>query len=145
MGRLAQTLGVMNDIELIRKIAMQLRKAIQTTDASKRPPLLVNFPRGACGWSSLLLGAAFIDHGIHGFLYTSGERLSLDRERWVSHSWLQGNGLIVDLTSDQFPDGLSEFVLSDQSKWHSQFEPTKSSPADFRISLGPPEFDSLRR
>jgi hypothetical protein len=49
--------------------------------------------------------------------YVSGIRV-LDLQ---THGWIEGGGVIVDVTSDQFDDVAEEVAVTKDHSWHSQF------------------------
>ena len=73
------------------------------------------FPRGACGDTCLLLARWLEQNGFGHWDIVSGWR-----NGW-SHAWLQRDGLIIDVTADQFPDGQSPVVITDDATWHNLF------------------------
>ena len=50
-----------------------------------------------------------------------------------SHAWIQREGLIIDITADQFDDVTEPVIVSDSSPWHDSFEPEDLHSADFMI------------
>jgi hypothetical protein len=40
-----------------------------------------------------------------------------------SHVWIEQNGLIVDVTADQFDDVDDPVIVTRDGAWHSEFEP----------------------
>ena len=99
--------------------------------------MLQDFPHGACGWSSLLLGAVLKDKGHNGFIYVCGERPSHDPSKTTSHAWLERGSLIIDITADQFSDSITLVVVTHESQWHTKFERERTEPSDFREYLSP--------
>lgn len=63
---------------------------------------LENFPKGACGIASDLLGEYLREHGIKSTYVCGWKISSLPNETSQSHAWLIVDGLIVDITGDQF-------------------------------------------
>lgn len=127
----------MHDLVVYEALARGVRAAILAVPTEERPIVLQDFPHGACGWSSLLLGAILKDRGHTGFIYVCGERPSLDPSKTSSHAWLERGSLIIDITADQFPDSPAPIVVSLNSQWHATFEREHIEPSDFRESLGP--------
>ncbi len=86
-------------------------------------PTFRDFPRGSCGDASILLGEYLHQNDGGIWDYVGGERDS----DLHSHAWLEKDGLILDITADQF-DGMDEdCIVSRDSSWHLQFiyrEPT---------------------
>ena len=118
----------------IRDLAMYLRRALESVPRSKLPITMQEFPRGACGDASLLLGALLADHGLHGFKYVSAARGRIDDGTWTSHAWLASGSLVVDITADQFPDAPAAVIVARNSAWHDKFTVEKTHPSDFRAT-----------
>jgi len=49
------------------------------------------------------------------FEYVSGWR------KQQSHAWLEGHGLIVDITADQFVDVYQSTIVTTDKSWHRHF------------------------
>lgn len=68
-----------------------------------------SFPRGCCGDASDLLGEYLLEHGVRS-TYVCGNRYFENPEEGTqSHAWLVVDGLIADITGDQFSDRESYF------------------------------------
>ena len=93
--------------------------------------ILNSFPRGACGLSSEFLGKYLIDLGFTNVKRVSGKR------NFETHAWLSVDDLIVDITSDQFPDGLSPVYIGELSIFHKSFtlDPYTNSEPNISIAL----------
>ena len=92
---------------MIQQLITQFRCAI---DKAKTAGEFVSdisfykFPRGCCGDASDLLGEYLLENGINS-LYVCGNRYFDDPEEGTqSHAWLLVNGMIADITGDQFSD-----------------------------------------
>ncbi len=116
----------------IRDAASQLRQLLDSMPRSELPLAMREFPRGACGDTSLLLGALLADRGFRGFLCVSAERGLIAEGTWTSHAWLASGSLAVDITADQFPDAPAAVIVARESAWHAQFTITKTTQGDFR-------------
>jgi len=103
------------NIKAIKNLATQFRKAIERCDLKNLPVTFDAFPLGSCGDTCILLGKWLEQNGYEDFDYVVGER----EER--SHAWLEKNGIIVDITADQFDDKLPTVIVSHDHSWHSQF------------------------
>ncbi|WP_426502926.1 hypothetical protein ACPPVO_35540 [Dactylosporangium sp. McL0621] len=79
---------------------------------------LAQFPKGSCGDTCELLGQFLADKGLGDWQYRSGQR----DEPFHTHAWLEQNGLILDITADQFPDINEPVVLTWAPGWHAQFQ-----------------------
>ncbi len=111
------------DSARIVQIATALRQAIERCPKTKLP--WENFPRGACGDTTLVLGQLLFDHGIAGFKYISGQKHWPDG-RFSTHAWLQNGQWVVDITADQFPEVQQAIIVSSDSPWHREWEVAKT-------------------
>ncbi len=100
----------------IRRLAREFRDAI-TRSPRDDLPTLCSFPRGSCGDASKLLGEYLHEQGQGVWDYVGGERDSNTH----SHAWLEKDGLIVDITADQFDDIDEPVVVTRDRIWHQQF------------------------
>jgi len=114
-------------MERLISLVIAFRKAIEVSPRDKLPITFSNFPRGACGDVTLLLGAFLIEQGLEPFDYMLGERGS------SSHAWLQRGNLVVDVTADQFTDCDSSIIVADGSEWHRKFDGKRLHVADYHI------------
>lgn len=135
--REVMTISDDSDTLRIRDLAGRFRAAIEACDLKRLPITFHEFPRGACGDATLILAKYFKDNGQEGFVYVCGMRDG------HSHAWLQRDGLIVDITGDQFPDNDQRICVIRGSVWHAQFEIDRESSSDIdlyndftRLSMG---------
>jgi hypothetical protein len=49
-----------------------------------------------------------------------------------SHAWLRADGVIVDITADQFDDMPESIIVAPRSPWHGTFEQRDMGEAGFR-------------
>ncbi|MGA5824291.1 hypothetical protein ACPC54_41425 [Kitasatospora sp. NPDC094028] len=131
----------MTEEELIRQDAQRFRWALeaaafQLAERSWTLYGLRDFPTGACLDASLLLAEYLTDRGRGEWKCVVGER-PVGPAMPHSHAWLERNGLIVDITADQFADssGLAVWVTRDRA-WHAQF-----GDVEARRRLSRPEDD----
>jgi hypothetical protein len=99
----------------LRELVKLFRSALEKCDRNKLPIGLQGFPRGACGDASLLLAKYLEENGEVGLTYVMGQNNA------QTHGWLELDGIIVDITADQF-DGVDDLVVANESTWHLQFE-----------------------
>lgn len=83
----------------IRQEATRIRRALEQIAPTLEG--LQSFPHAACGNASVLLGEWLIRKGIKGVEYVSGSS-----DEIKSHAWLECDGLIIDITADQFGETL---------------------------------------
>jgi len=80
------------------------------------------FPRGCCGDTANVLGFLYsIKHKME-CLYVSATGLGNNND--CSHAWLEVNGVIIDITADQFnEDGyeVGAVVIGNESHFHTLF------------------------
>lgn len=107
------------------QVCMKFRNAIVKIPKSKLSISFNNFPFGSCGDTCLILGSFLYKSGFGIFDYVCGQR------NLNSHAWLEKNGIIVDITADQFEDcetavyvgGINLFYQSfDEDFRHKYFE-----------------------
>lgn len=121
------------DLEQLRNIAKRFRKALECVPIKERPGGLKEFPSGSCGDATLLLGTYLIELGVEPFDYVLGGRRDPSGEEWTGHAWLEKDGVVVDITADQFPDGPNAIVVLRDSAWHDGFHGKRQNIADYRI------------
>jgi hypothetical protein len=115
----------------VREIAMRFRRALEKWAPASGSAALRQFPVGSCADAVLLLGAYFIDSGVGAFDAVGGE-FGTDPQSRRSHAWLERDGVIVDITADQFPDVSEPVIVTRDPTWHRRFHPTNRGVADFR-------------
>jgi hypothetical protein len=121
----------------VEELAWRMRGAIEALVPQDLPKELAGFPKHTCGDASLLLGAYLKDQGHEDFRLISAERFSSPTHKAIrSHAWLARAGLIVDITADQFAEGLPKVIVTEQSPWHEAFETERPASSDFRDYKG---------
>jgi hypothetical protein len=110
---------------VLLRLATEFRAAIEATSRSSLPEAMENFPRGSCGDATLLLAKYLEENGCGSFDYVLGEK----EER--SHAWLQKDGIVVDITCDQFPDMQSAVFVKSPTRWHASFNGEVKHVANF--------------
>lgn len=118
--------------EEILRVATRMRSALESSDKAKMPIMLQDFPAGSCGDAALLLAAYLGELGFGEFQYVLASRGDARINTWHSHAWLEGCGLIVDITADQFPNFQERVFVGESSEFHSTFEVEERYVADFR-------------
>ena len=121
-------------MEEVRDRASEFRALILRTPKCDLPITLQNFPYGACGDATLLLGRYLEETGHGEFRYYLGRRGE------CSHAWLQLGTLIVDITADQFADFDEAVFVSAGSPWHSGFAGEDQHAADPAVFGEPTTF-----
>lgn len=100
----------------IFKHAQIFRDALENCKSKLTHISFENFPRGSCGDTSVLLGTYLSEKGLGDFNYISGGKKI---GKWSSHAWLEQNGLIIDITADQFEDQDLKVIVVRNSNWHN--------------------------
>ncbi|MCP1161350.1 hypothetical protein [Bacillus infantis] len=123
------------NLKLTKSLAIEFRASIDELKSLRLEcKWLSRFPRGRCGDTSDLFGKYLADHGliseyVYGFSDTQ------------SHGWIEIEGLIIDLTADQF-EGISEkMLITNNRHWHSKFGNQIRRQADFNAVM---EFNDNR-
>jgi len=120
-------------VSKIRKLSKKFRKAIIKTENKKLPMMTLHeFPRGACGDGSWLLGRYLKENGIEPIYYVSGLKRVTENNNTESHAWLEYRDLIIDFTIDQFEGKECNIVITKDKKWHAQFEIDNRVLADYK-------------
>jgi len=128
---------------LIRSRATAFRQALQVVAPRSHALALLKFPHGSCGDVTDLLGTYLKDRGLGTFDYVLGEKFNFNEDGdYLSHTWLQHNALIVDITAGQFPEIHESVIVTIDSPWHRSFRRSTRRIADFRTG-GSPELDVL--
>lgn len=100
----------------LHAIVHKFRAAIDHLSASGDLPYFLNrFPAGCCGITSELLGEYLNSLDIGTYDYICGEHDG------ASQSWLECEGVIVDITSDQF-DGRPPIYIGAPDDWYDKWE-----------------------
>ena len=113
------------DMVRLKQLAQLFRNAIQACNPAHLPLAFRDFPTGACGDSTLLLGKFLEQNGFVDFDYVFGEQAG------KSHAWLQKASLVVDITADQFNDNDHSVIVERDSTWHTLFKVGLKYTADF--------------
>ena len=123
------------DTVLVHK-ARQVRSYVETIGRQKTE-LFRDFPAGACGNISGILGALLKEDIVGEIEYVWGDRDG------KSHGWLEIDGIVVDITSDQFSDGLNPVYVGPVTAFHESFSDIhRSSPG---VSAGLSDFFLVMR
>jgi hypothetical protein len=89
------------------------------------------FPRGACGDTCILLGAYLDEQGLGQFNHMVGVA---PKYEFYSHAWLEKDGLLVDITADQFSGINEEVIVSFKHSFYDRFyESQENEPTIQRV------------
>lgn len=117
------------DIEQVSEFLKKARTIFESKGNEIDSVCFGNFPRGACGSASDIIGKWLSQKGVSGLKYAWGMRGQ------SSHGWLEYKGYILDITSDQFEDGCGSVFIGKSSKFHSSFKNQKKSELAIASSL----------
>jgi hypothetical protein len=112
--------------DALRRIATRIREIILATPPDKRPERLATFPHGSCGDTAMIMGTYLIRKGHAKAEYVVG----VDGQH--SHAWLECDGIIIDITADQFEDEIVPVLVTRDRTWHSLFAGQERQSCDFR-------------
>ncbi len=95
-----------------------------------------DFPVGWCGHASELLCTYLNDRepGVGAFEHVWGER---HRPKYQTHAWVEGSGVISDITADQFDPDLPGVWITADRGWHGQFSEAGRYQSDVRTNPDP--------
>lgn len=117
----------------LRTAGTRFREAIERCNPTQLTVWMQNFPNGSCGDATPLLGTYLTKLGHSNFMYVLGERRCHGPNGWHSHAWLEKDGLIIDITADQFPEVTERVIVATHSTWHDTFEREIRHRADLHI------------
>jgi hypothetical protein len=121
-------------MEKIREVAMKFREAIERTDKSLLPVQLQEFPYGASD-ATLLLARYLCENGFGPFEHIVGERNKC-QDTLHYHAWIEKDGLIIDITADQYGEIPDKVIVSNDSEWHQTFFTESQGVADIEKYIG---------
>lgn len=100
----------------VLELATSFRLAVEiVVDTGNVPMHIQGFPRGCCGIISELMGDYLNTLGIGEVFYVCGMKDG------ASHAWLEVDGLIVDISGDQFSDRPGIYVDKPDA-WYVEWE-----------------------
>ncbi|WP_342439962.1 hypothetical protein NSS79_15140 [Paenibacillus sp. FSL L8-0436] len=120
--------------ELHRKIsdsAILFRRTIEQMDITEFPQsgCFERSPLGCCGDCSKLMTKYLLEQHYVKALYVWGMRGE------QSHAWLEYDGLIIDITADQFDEVTEPVIITIDRAWYSQLEGQNPKFLDFDTFL----------
>ena len=120
------------DISRLEKESRFFRHAIERYQDDYPDEVLVSdparinskFPHDCCKSASWMLGHHLSNNGFENIQYANGHRSE------ESHGWLEIEGVIVDITADQFADEDRPVIVarSDESGFHAEMERQQRFP-----------------
>jgi len=93
----------------IENISRATRNAILICKSSTRQ--FKDFPSGCCRDASVILGIILGNNGIKNLKYCSRDIDS----NFPSHSWLEFNEFVIDITADQFGSKFPSVIVSNET------------------------------
>jgi hypothetical protein len=129
----------------LRDCAARFRDAIERCDPQQLSIAMQDFPKGSCGDAVPLLGTYLAEQGLGKFTYVLGRRDCGGINGQHFHAWLEADGIIIDITADQFLEIDQKVIVATQSDWHATFEREEKDPADYRIFEDCPKLEETYR
>ena len=116
----------MNEQQLLER-AVRFRHAIAQADLAEEKVgregflRMEDFPHGACAEACTLLGLYLAEElNVEPLVELSGT--IADGGKWYgSHHWLEHDGIIIDITVDQFPISTETVIVGRHSSFHERF------------------------
>lgn len=94
-----QSFGRKCPIDWLQVFVRVFRNAFDAVDLSDAPGVaLRHFPNGCCGWASLFIGRYLASRGIVSIRVNATK----GRKHSLSHEWIEVDGIVLDITLDQF-------------------------------------------
>lgn len=106
--------------ERLHEAATRFRVAMEA--GGFRYITLQHFPRGSRGEAAELFGEYLRDLGFGDWTYWNGFRPA--DEPFGSHAWVAQDGILVDVTADQFPDVTDSVIVTSDWSWHNRRFPS---------------------
>lgn len=87
----------------LEELVSDFRKAIERAKDNCEPgEFFRKFPTGQCGNTSDMLAQYLIDNGFSPIIYANGTYYGEEWDDRQAHTWLIVDGLLIDITGDQF-------------------------------------------
>ena len=121
----------------MEEIIWAVRFAFEDEVVKKSYAWFNDFPNGSCMDASIILGIILEERGLGEFVYTSAKN-----ERGT-HSWLENEKLLIDITADQFGNAYSKVMIIEKSSFntlHIGFEITNIYPIKKHEPIPDPGF-----
>lgn len=115
----------------LRDLAIKFRTGVEKCDRRSLPITFEDFPTGACGDASLLLGKYLYNRGFGSFQYVCGIRRRCDKKQ--EHAWLRQGAVIIDITADQFPEIHEPVIVTTDHLWYDAFRIRNEHEADYEL------------
>lgn len=106
---------ISRNLSEIHTAAARFRSALE--QGGLRLISLAKFPHGSCGDTCQLLGQFLVDSGLGDWRFCAGYR----DDPFRAHAWLEQDGLILDITADQFADVHESVWLTRDRTWHERY------------------------
>ncbi|WP_411755101.1 hypothetical protein [Serratia sp. (in: enterobacteria)] len=100
----------------MKKDLEKIRAGFERMDKSNLPVTFRNFSRGSCGDTCEVLAELLKELGYGCFLYVAGQR-----DNGYSHAWLEQDGLVIDITADQFDEVSVPVYMGPINSWYQDF------------------------
>lgn len=123
-----------NGIEQIRLGAEWFREALEKCPKFLLGLTFADFPHGACGDASLLLGKYIQQSASLSLHYVCGELR--ETGNFQTHAWLEHEDFIIDITADQFEEIDIPVLITTERRWHDRFEIARRDIPDYDICDG---------
>jgi hypothetical protein len=124
------------DLKQLRDEAAKVRQAIETTERDEmRAGNLALFPTECCDHAMKLLALHLSLLGFTGLSKARGERRFGEVPRY--HIWLVCQGVILDITADQFDEGQAQVIVTRRSRWHEAWNPELEPIDEELLALWP--------
>ena len=106
----------------------RFRHALETLDKRRVPPTLAEFPLGSCGDVCEILAEHLKEFGFGLFDYVMGIN-----DIGKTHAWLEQDGVIIDITADQFSGFSEKTYICKTGKFHEQFSVQERHKAGYSM------------
>ena len=117
-------------LETIRQLSTQLREACEEYAKETKNQFFRKFPMYCCGYASEMLECFLIEKGIRNLRHVIGVKPYTR----ASHAWTKlENGLIIDITLDQFSESNPSVYIGKPLPIHNEFCERRERESDSEI------------
>jgi hypothetical protein len=97
----------------IEQAVVKFRSVLEISNIKESYDNLRNFPHGACGDASNLIGYFLTSNGFGDFEYVWGEKNIFSLS---THAWVESDRFLIDITADQFDATNKKCIIIEKTK-----------------------------
>ena len=104
--------------EQITSICIKVREVLEvfSRTAQAKHYYFADFPKGCCGATTNILG-----HILHSYDSSGLFEYVCREDEKTTHAWLEYNGLVIDITADQFEECTEKVIVTSDKSFYNRF------------------------